>query len=160
MIDFLDQAQACLLNLNLFPTLEPQERRSVATALAGTRDKSILSISFSRGFGLTASQLGIALVPRTHPYCRRYETAWEWLTYFHNALAARTFLALDLAQLEAVGRERRAWVTSWLRGRGLPALRTGSYYVRSSRPVAGIPKHLAPLMRDGLVRLCFKPSQS
>jgi hypothetical protein len=160
MLEFLDGAGACLLNLNLFPTLEAGERRGSAEALAGVLGKSILSISFSRGFGLTASQLGVALVPRDHPYRRRYETAWEWLTYFHNALAARAFLALDLPQLEALDAERRAWVASWLRERGLPALATGSYYVRSFRCVGEATEPLAPLTRDGMVRLCFKPPQT
>ena len=160
MMDFLTEAEACLLNLNLFPTLEPEERRSVATTLSGVLGKSVLSISFSRGFGLTASQLGVALIPRDHSYRRRYETAWEWFTYFHNGLAARAFLALDLARLEAVDHHRRAWVTSWLRERGLPVVGTGSYYVRSFRPVGGVPEHLAPLARDGVVRLCFKPPQT
>ena len=160
MMAFLEQADACLLNLNLFPTLEPEERRGVAKALTPVLGKSVLSISFSRGFGLTASQLGVALVPRDHPYRRRYESSWEWLSYFHNALAARAFLALDLVQLEAVDRERRAWVTSWLRERGLPVVGTGSYYVRSFRPVEGVPERLAPLARDGVVRLCFKPPRT
>lgn len=160
MLAFLEGAGACLLNLNLYPTLEPEERQSVATALAGVLGKSVLSISFSRGFGLTASQLGVALVPRDHPYRRQYKTAWEWLTYFHNALAARAFLELDLAQLEVVDRQRRAWVASWLRERGLPVVSTGSYYVRSFRPIGGVPERLAPLARDGVVRLCFKPPQT
>jgi hypothetical protein len=160
MMTFLKEAEACLLNLNLFPTLEPEERRGVAEALGGVLGKSILSISFSRGFGLTASQLGVALVARDHPFRRRYQTAWEWLTYFHNALAARAFLELDLARLEAVDRQRRTWVVSWLRERGLPVVNTGSYYVRSFCPVEGIPERLAPLARDGVVRLCFKPPQT
>ena len=160
MVAFLEGAEACLLNLNLFPTLGAEERRGVAEALAGVLGKSMLSISFSRGFGLTASQLGVALVPRDHPFRRRYETAWEWLTYFHNALAARAFLVLDRKRLELVDGERRAWVATWLRERGLPALRTGSYYVRSFRAVGEIPERLAPLVRHGVVRLCFKPSQT
>jgi hypothetical protein len=160
MVGFLGGADACLLNLNLFPTLEPDERRGVAEALSGVLSKSVLSISFSRGFGLTASQLGVALVHRDHPYCQRYRTAWEWLTYFHNALAARAFLALDLGRLEAVDRKRRAWVACWLEERGLPALGTGSYYVRSFRLLGDIPDRLTPLVRDGVVRLCFKPPQT
>ena len=68
MLGFLEDASACLLNLNLFPTLEAGERRAVADSLAPVLGKSVLSISFSRGFGLTASQLGVALVPRDHPY--------------------------------------------------------------------------------------------
>jgi uncharacterized protein (TIGR02996 family) len=125
MLAFLERADACLLNLNLFPTLEPEERESVARGLAGVLGKAVLSISFSRGFGLTASQLGVALVRRDHPYRRQYETAWEWLTYFHNALAARAFLELDLPRLGEVDRQRQTWVASWLRERGLPVVGTG-----------------------------------
>jgi hypothetical protein len=160
MAEFLEEAEACLLNLNLFPTLRAEERRAVAERLAPVLDKSVLSISFSRGFGLTASQLGVALVPRGHPYLGRYGKAWEWFTYFHNALAARAFRALDLPRLEAVDGERRQWVAAWLRERGLPVLDSGSYYVRSFRPVEGVPDRLRPLARDGLVRLCFKPPQT
>jgi hypothetical protein len=160
MADFLDQAGACLLNLNLFPTLPSQERRSVAQRLTSVLGKSILSISFSRGFGLTASQLGVALVPREHPYRRRFATVWQWLTYFHNALAARAFRALDLERMAAVDRERRAWVAAWLRERGLPAIASGSYYVKSFRLASDVPESLRPLVRDGLVRLCFKPPQN
>jgi hypothetical protein len=159
MAGFLEGAGACLLNLNLFPTLAAEERRAVAGRLAGVLGKSVLSISFSRGFGLTASQLGVALVPRDHPYRRRYETAWEWLTYFHNALAARAFQALDLGRVEAVDRARRVWVLDWLRERGLPAVESGSYYVKAFC-LAEVPERLAPLARDGLVRLCFKPPQT
>ena len=39
-------------------------------------------------------------VLRDHPYRARFGTAWDWFTYFHNALAARAFLALDLLRLE------------------------------------------------------------
>jgi hypothetical protein len=159
MAEFLDDADACLLNLNLFPTLRPKERQVVASRLAPVLGKSVLSISFSRGFGLTASQLGVALVPRGHPYRRRYESAWEWLTYFHNALAARAFQALDLDQLTSVDHKRRCWVSDWLREHGLPVLETGSYYVKSFRLAEPIPQHLAPLAREDVVRLCFKPPQ-
>jgi hypothetical protein len=41
--------------------------------------------------------------------------------------------------------------------RDLPALATGSYYVRSFRAEGAVAGHLAPLARDGVVRLCFKP---
>lgn len=160
MADFLDEAGACLLNLNLYPTLQASERRSVAERLKNVMAKSILSISFSRGFGLTASQLGVALVPPDHPYGRRFAMAWQWLTFFHNALAARAFRALDLEQLAAVDRERRAWVSSWLQKRGLPATASGSYYVKSFRINGDVPKPLGPLTRDNIVRLCFKPPQS
>jgi hypothetical protein len=159
MAGFLEGAGSCLLNLNLFPTLTPEERRATAERLAPVLDRSVLSISFSRGFGLTASQLGVALVPRDHPYRRRYATAWEWLTYFHNALAARAFRAFDLNRAEAVDRERRAWVLAWLRERGLPVVDSGSYYVKSFRVQGEIAGHLRLLVRDGVLRLCFKPPQ-
>jgi hypothetical protein len=159
MTAFLENAAACLLNLNLFPTLEPAERRIVAECLAPVLEKSILSISFSRGFGLTASQLGVALVHRDHPYRRRYATAWSWFTYFYNALAARAFQALDFARIEAVDNERRAWVSAWLRQRGLPTTESGSYYVKSFRIQEEVPGLLRPLARDNVVRLCFKPLQ-
>jgi hypothetical protein len=42
-------------------------------------------------------------------------------------------------------------------GRGLPATATGSYYVKSFRPIGEVPASLAPLKRDNLIRLCFKP---
>jgi hypothetical protein len=159
MVEFLEGAGACLLNLNLFPTLTPPERREVAGALSGVLDKSVLSISFSRGFGLTASQLGVALVRRDHPLRSRFARAWEWHTYFFNALAARAFLAIDAARLEAVDAERRRWVADWLHGHGLPVVESGSYYVKSFRPDGPVPEELRPLARDGVVRLCFKPPQ-
>jgi hypothetical protein len=157
MGEFLTAADTCLLNLNLFPTLTADERHTVARSLTAVLHKAVLSISFSRGFGLTASQLGVALVPRGHPYRRRFAAVWEWLTYFHNALAARAFQVLDLGRIADVDRERRGWVLGWLEDRGLPAVRSGSYYVKAFRPAEGIPEALAPLARDGLVRLCFKP---
>jgi hypothetical protein len=157
MACFLEDAGACLLNLNLFPTLEPAERRAVAQRLAPLLSRSVLSISFSRGFGLTASQLGVALVHRDHPYRKRYATAWNWFTYFYNALAARAFQALDLARIETVDGERRAWVSAWLRERGLPVIESGSYYVKSFQIREEVPRLLRPLAREGVVRLCFKP---
>ena len=160
MASFLDGADACLLNLNLFPTLHAEERRSVAERLAGVLPKSMLSISFSRGFGLTASQLGVLLVHRDHPWVARYETQWNWFTYFYNALAARAFVALDLDAVARGDAARRAWVDAWLRDRELPSLASGSYYVRSFRVEGELAPHLAPLARDGVVRLCFKPPSS
>jgi hypothetical protein len=160
MAGFLERAGACLLNLNLFPTLAPPERQTTAQRLAGVLEKSVLSISFSRGFGLTASQLGVALVRPDHPYRHWFATAWEWFTYFHNALAARAFWALDLARVEAVDRQRREWVLAWLRDRGFPVVGSGSYYVKSFRLEDEVPARLRPLARDGVVRLCFKPPQT
>ncbi len=160
MVEFLEAAEACLLNLNLFPTLDAAERSGAAQALNGVLEKSLLSISFSRGFGLTASQLGVVLVHRDHPFRKRFATQWDWFTYFYNALAARAFLTLDTRQLEAVDQARREWVVAWLEQRGLPALRTGSYYVRSFRVVGAVPEDLKAVSRDGLVRLCFKPPQT
>jgi hypothetical protein len=157
---FLDESAACLLNLNLLPTLPAGERRAVAERLRGVLGKAVLSISFSRGFGLTASQLGVALVHRDHPYCRRFAKPWHWFTYFHNALAARAFLALDLRRLQEVDAARRQWVHDCLRGRNLPVVATGSYYVKSFRVDGEIPERLRPLSRDDVVRLCFKPPQA
>lgn len=160
MVAFLGEADACLLNLNLFPTLTAAERQTVARRLLPVLERSVLSISFSRGFGLTASQLGAFLLPRSHPYRERFADCWSWLTYFHNALAARAFLALDLARLEAVDAARRDWVRDWLRRAGLPLVESGSYYVKSFRLEGPTPERLRPLERDGLVRLCFKPPRT
>jgi hypothetical protein len=157
MVGFLHGGDAALLNLNLFPTLPAAERRDVAARLAPLVPRSLLSISFSRGFGLTASQLGVLLAPEDHPLVRRFETQWNWFTYFYNAIAARAFLALDLAEVAAVDDARRAWVARWLAERELPAPDTGSYYVRSFRIDGEVAAHLAPLVRDDIVRLCFKP---
>jgi hypothetical protein len=159
MLGFLEDSSACLLNLNLYPTLAAAERAAVAEALAPVLGKSVLSISFSRGFGLTAAQLGVVLVPRDHPYRSRYAQQWEWFTYFFNGLAARAFLALDLDRVARVDAERRAWVRDWLRTNHLPVVESGSYYVKAFRPEGALPAPLQPLARDGLVRLCFKPPQ-
>jgi hypothetical protein len=160
MASFLDEADLCLLNLNLFPTLEGTEREEVAAWLAGILPKSVLSISFSRGFGLTASQLGVFLVHHDHPYRLRFATQWNWFTYFYNALAARAFLALDQEQCQAVDRQRQQWVMDWLGQHGLPALKSGSYYVKSFRVEGPLPPAFQPLCRDSVVRLCFKPPQT
>jgi hypothetical protein len=154
MLEFLESASACLLNLNLYPTLAEGERSAVARGLRPLLEKSILSISFSRGFGMTASQLGVFLIHRDHPYVRRFSQQWNWYTYFFNALATRTFLRLDLAELSAVDEARRTWVTRWLATHDLPAVRTGSYYVKSFTLQEPVPPAILPLTRDGLVRLC------
>lgn len=159
MLDFLHAADACLLNLNLYPTLSPLDRERTARDLSPVLPKSILSISFSRGFGLTASQLGVVLVPRDHPYCTRFAQQWNWFTYFYNALAARAFLEFDLTAAQEVDRVRAQWVHSWLAERGLPVIASGSYYVKSFRVIGELPAYLAPLRRDDVVRLCFKPPQ-
>jgi hypothetical protein len=159
MLDFLEGASGCVLNINLYPTLAPAERRAVALALAPVLPKSVVSVSFSRGFGLTASQLGVALVHRDHPWNQRFARQWGWSTYFHNALAARAFLAVDLEALGEVDRARRAWVRDQLLSVGLPAVESGSYYVKSFRPVGPVPEGLAPLHRGDVVRFCFKPPQ-
>lgn len=157
MVAWLARGDACLLNVNLFPTLAPAERAAVAARLAPVMDRAMLSVSFSRGFGLTASQLGVLLVPEDHPYVARFGAQWSWHTYFYNAIAARAFMALDVGALAEVDARRRAWVAERLRAGGLPAVDGGSYYVRSFRPEGELPPRLAPLARDGLVRLCFKP---
>jgi hypothetical protein len=115
MVDFLQQSDATLLNINLFPTLSADERRSTAERLLPVLDRSLLSISFSRGFGLTASQLGVMLVPRDHPLRRRFRTQWEWFTYFYNAIAARAFMQIDISELQRVDNQRRQWVADWSR---------------------------------------------
>lgn len=160
MFDFLESADACLLNINLFPTLPPEERRQVAERLSAFLPKSILSISFSRGFALTASQLGVVLIHREHPFRRKYETQWKWFSYFFNALAARAFMDLNLTEIEAVDRLRRRWVEDWLVARDLPLVETGSYYVKSFRVTGQLQAEYSALLRDGLLRLCFKPPQT
>src|SRR5262245_18679639 len=45
MVTFLKSASACLLNINLLPTLAAQERAAVAVLLRPLLDKSVLSIS-------------------------------------------------------------------------------------------------------------------
>lgn len=160
MVEFLKSAAACLLNLNLFPTLTTAERAASARVLQPLLDKSVLSISFSRGFGMTASQLGVFLIHRDHPFVRQFREQWSWFTYFFNALAASTFLRLDLADLQTADRARRAWVADWLERRSLPAVLTGSYYVKSFAINEPVPSRLAPLTRNGLVRLCFRPPET
>ncbi|MGV7830012.1 hypothetical protein PJM51_29080, partial [Mycobacterium kansasii] len=83
---------------------------------------------------LTASQLGVLLVPPGHPFATRYRRQWDWFSYFYNALAARAFMAVDMAALAEVDAARRDWVADWLSERQLPAVASGSYYVRSFRP--------------------------
>ncbi len=150
MLAFLEAAPHCLMNLNLYPTLAADERRIVAETLRPLLPRAVLSISFSRGFGLTASQLGVFLVHRDHPFRIRFETQWAWFTYFFNALAARAFMLLDLPALEKVDARRRTWVHDWLERRGLPVMDTGSYYVKSFRPIGELPASLAPLRRGEL----------
>ena len=157
MVSFLGSAKACLLNLNLFPTLNDNDRESVASDLVSVLPKSVLSVSFSRGFGLTTSQLGVALVHRDHPFSHRFAQQWNWLTYFYNALAAKAFLEFDLAAAQAVDRKRAEWVKTWLEERELPVVESGSYYVKSFRVDGTLPETLAPLRRENVVRLCFKP---
>lgn len=160
MMTYLKASDACLLNLNLFPTLIENERTTVAKELNAVLPKSILSISFSRGFGMTASQLGVILVHKDHPYKRKYETAWNWYSYFYNKLAADTFLDIDLHQLRATDELRRTEVTSWLSDKNLPVVSSGTYYVKSFRVEEELPEYLKPLQRDNVVRLCFKPKHT
>lgn len=159
MLGFLESASTCLLNLNLFPTLAATERSATARSLRPLLNKSILSISFSRGFGMTASQLGVFLLHRDHPYVRRFREQWSWFTYFFNALTARAFLRVNLADLQIVDDVRRTWVAHWLETHDLPSIPTGSYYVKSFAVTGAMPTLIQPLTRDGLVRLCFKPPQ-
>lgn len=161
MTEFLESASSCLLNLNLYPTLSSEERFSVARQLLPFLSKSLLSISFSRGFGMTASQLGVMLVHRDHPLRHQYEVQWNWFTYFFNAIATKAIEELDLAELQKTDELRRDWVSQWLKQRGLPNVSSGSYYVKSfqlAKPQSEeIPEWLQPLHRDGVIRMCFKP---
>lgn len=157
MLEYLDAADHSLLNVNLLPTLHPAERRAVGETLAPRLDRALISVSFSRGFGLTASQLGVLLVHRDHPLRARFHASWTWLGYFYNRIAARAFERVDLDRLGAVDEARRAWVRAWLEARGLPALESGTYYVRAFRPEGEVPERLRPVFRDGLLRLCPKP---
>ena len=119
--------------------------------------RAVLSISFSRGFGLTASQLGVFLVHRDHPYRIRFETQWTWFTYFFNALAARAFMLLDLPALEAIDARRRTWVTRVARESRIAGDRDGQLLreiVPADRRGPGDP---GPAHARRLVRLCFKP---
>jgi hypothetical protein len=158
MVDFLGRSPVQLLNINLFPTLAADERHATARALRPLLPTSLLSVSFSRGFGLTASQLGVLLVPPDHPWTATYQRQWDWYSYFYNTLAAKAFLAIDLEAIATVDRERRRWTTRWLTDRGLPDVETGSYYVRSFRPDGPVAEHLRPLVRDGVLRCCLKPT--
>lgn len=157
MLRFLSESEACLLNINLYPTLAPAERHAVAVALRPVMAKSLISVSFSRGFGLTASQLGVLLVHKSHPLRARFKQQWEWHTYFYNAIAARAFMALDLREVARVDDRRRAATIAFLGAHGLPSEVRGSYYVKAFRTAGDIPRELAPLARDSLVRLCLKP---
>jgi hypothetical protein len=157
MIRSLHRSDACLLNINLLPTLPASERHQVAHDLRSVLEKSVLSVSFSRGFGLTGSQLGMALVHRDHPLRRSYEIQRNWLTYFFNGIAARAFMELDIEAVARTDKARRVWVADWLIASGLPAVETGSYYVKSFRVTAPTPAAIGVLERGGLVRLCFKP---
>ena len=157
MLEFLGQGEGCLLNLNLFPTMPASERAAVGRALQPLLPKSLLSISFSRGFGLTASQLGVMFVHREHPLKAQFDTQWRWFSYFYNRLAADAFLALDTEALSSVDQQRRRWVHGSLTQRGLPIVETGSYYVKSFRVEGELPADYDALRRDDVVRLCFKP---
>ena len=157
MMEYLQAAQACLLNINLFPTLTDEERASVAQELNTVLPKSILSVSFSRGFGMTTSQLGVILIHKDHPFRKKYEQAWNWFSYFYNKLAADTFLDIDLGELMKVDNLRRQEVTNWLSEHNLPVVSSGTYYVKSFRVNEELPDYLKPLQRENVVRLCFKP---
>lgn len=157
MAEFLGNAESCLLNINLYPTLSKSERVLVAKRIQPYLEKSILSVSFSRGFGLTASQLGVILVPKRHPLRQRFDQQWNWFTYFYNAIAAKAFMNIDLEEMQGVDEKRRVWVRNWLNERGLPALDSGTYYVKCFRFEGRVPEFLKPLQRGDVLRLCLKP---
>lgn len=157
MARFCRESRYNLLNLNLFPSLPPEERREVGEMLAPVLDRSLLSVSFSRGFSLTASQLGLILVHPDHPLLK-WRKNWEWFSYFYNALAARAFMHIDLEEVDRIHALRRREVEEWHSRRGMPLEASGSYYVKSFRVEGELPAAYAPLMlHGGLLRLCFKP---
>ncbi len=146
--------------------MRDDDRHAAANALAPSLSKALLSVSFSRGFGMTASQLGVLLVPPGHPLLAHAESL-DWLTYFHNAIAARAFCRVDVDVLRAVDDQRRVEVADWLASRGLPVVDSGTYYVKSFRPDLSqgpLPERLTPLLRDDdgepILRLCFKPTST
>jgi hypothetical protein len=158
MARFCGEARHALLNLNLYPSLPPDERRAIAQALLPALNRAILSVSFSRGFSLTASQLGLILVHRDHPMLAKWRTNWQWFSYFYNALAARAFMAIELDEVERVHILRRREVAAWHARTGMPYEPAGSYYVKSFRVEGELPPEYAPLtLHAGLLRLCFKP---
>jgi hypothetical protein len=158
MARFCDEARHVLLNLNLYPSLPPEERREVAERLAPVLERSLLSVSFSRGFSLTASQLGLIFVHRSHPLLAERRKNWEWFSYFYNAVAARAFMEIDPDEVERVHAVRRREVAEWHARTGMPYQAAGSYYVKSFRVEGELPEAYAPLLlHAGLLRLCFKP---
>ncbi len=157
MYEFLDAADSCLLNINLYPTMSADERIKIAQSLKPFLKKSIISISFSRGFGLTASQLGVILVHPDHPLRAKYDQQWNWFTYFYNFVAAKAFTHIDISELQKVDEKRRQWVNNWLDENNLPVIDSGTYYVKSFRVKGKIPEYLQSLCRRDLLRLCFKP---
>jgi hypothetical protein len=158
MADFCRESRYPLLNLNLYPTLTPAERSETARLLKPCLDRALVSISFSRGFSLAASQIGLMLVHRDHPLLAKNRKAWEWFSYFYNAVGAHAFMALDLDAVERVHEVRRAEVAEWHRRTGMPYQASGSYYVKSFEVDGELPEVYKPLMiHDGLLRLCFKP---
>ncbi len=136
------------------------DRQSVASSLLPVMNRSLLSISFSRGFGLTASQLGVVLVPQSHPICQQFGTQLNCSPTSIMLLAAQAFLEMDLEAAQQIDGVRARWVESWLEQNHLPVVRSGSYYVKAFRVEGALPSYFAPLVRDDIVRLCFKPPQS
>jgi hypothetical protein len=156
MLRFLAESRSNLLNLNLFPTLAPAERRQVALALDGMLHRSLLSISFSRGFALTASQIGVLLIHRQHSLLK-WRSNWEWFSLFYNTIAARAFMKIDLPEVDRVHAVRRLEVAQWHEQHDFPWQPSGSYYVKSFRIAGELPAAYNVLIRDGILRLCFKP---
>lgn len=158
MARFCSDARHVLLNLNLYPSLPPEERRDVARMLAPALERSLLSVSFSRGFSLTASQVGLIFVHRTHPLLARWRKNWEWFSYFYNAVGARAFMHLDLDEVERIHEVRRREVAEWHARSGMPYDPRGSYYVKAFQVSGELPAAYDPLLlHAGVLRLCFKP---
>jgi hypothetical protein len=156
MVQFLEKSRGCLLNINLFPTMCATERNLIAKRLTSVLDRSMLVVSFSRGFGLTISQLGVLLVHRESKFLEGLKRQLDWFTYFYNRFAALAFQLVDTEALQKVDDQRRLWVSDWLGAHRLPVVESGTYYVKSFAVDADIPE-LRPLTRHGIVRLCFKP---
>ncbi len=109
--------------------------------LLGLLNRSVLSISFSRGFRPYRLATRCALRTSRPSFAAGSPLNGTGSPIFHNALAARAFLAARPPRLESVDRLRRAHVADRLETRGLPSVATGAttsgpsaLKARSARP--------------------------
>ena len=130
-------------------------RRGVAASLAGPI--GLVDQLQPRVRPRRRRSFGVFLVHRDHPYRVRFETQWAWFTYFFNALVARASCCSTCPHSRRSTPRGGSGFLDWLENRGLPTIATGSYYVKSFRPIGEVPAILAPLQRGDLLRLCFKP---